>query len=722
MAMEQVEEWGREEQKSCKMDGGWEINQGWENSSPGRVYPTCSWRPWSDTDIFTGDVELSGNAWGKTSESSESPKDGWGDLEDSYRDVEEPGEAEGDRKCSGLTNLGNTCFMNSVLQCLTYTVPFANRITSAQHERSCEIQGFCGMCAVENHIKRVFSAAGSNVSPAYLARNLCQISRSFVPGQQQDAHEFLFLLMEGMQKCCKSDGSCPTQAVDNSFVSDIFMGQMKSQVKCKSCSHCSDSVEPFLGLNLEIENCDSIDEALSNFLAVEELQEENKICCSQCNKAASRSKQLSFSKSPQVLVIQLKRYKASEIFPTKIERDVKYEMFLDLMPFISKGDHADSVQEGDWKYKLYAVLVHSGWSTSSGHYYCYVQTSPGIWHCMNDSLVSRASEWTVLNQEAYILFYIREGIKEELHFENTLLAEPNLEFPESPRFQTLETPVDPYLSYPSAKGDSTLDNSSLLDMEVEDRVIPSQAVSTKPLESSNLVPVEVEVEPLPIDCSQVKSPGLPKQVVVERDSNTTVQAQQTSKNSLSTSKGGSLLLSLSKGGSIHEPEEQKHLSREKGHSSLKVERKTSPSPLGGTKAVLDSFENGSQHSFLRLLNKMPSTRRQALLASAISGQEVMKQSSPKTKNSKDKPKPANAIKQTNSCQVGTEETTTSLLQKAAQDIKEKLSSREKPWTEDYDHIDSRKLQRVGGKRVMASYRNSGVHHQQIHGVARANIV
>lgn len=45
------------------------------------------------------------------------------------------------------------------------------------------------------------------------------------------------------------------------------------------------------------------------------------------------------------------------------------------------------VQECDWKYRLYAVLVHSGWSTASGHYYCYVQTSPGIWHCMNDSLV-----------------------------------------------------------------------------------------------------------------------------------------------------------------------------------------------------------------------------------------------------------------------------------------------------------------------------------------------
>lgn len=56
------------------------------------------------------------------------------------------------------------------------------------------------------------------------------ISRSFALGQQQDAHEFLLYLMEGMQKSCKSDGSSTTQAGDTSSVSEIFIGKMKSQV------------------------------------------------------------------------------------------------------------------------------------------------------------------------------------------------------------------------------------------------------------------------------------------------------------------------------------------------------------------------------------------------------------------------------------------------------------------------------------------------------------
>ena len=39
------------------------------------------------------------------------------------------------------------------------------------------------------------------------------------------------------------------------------------------------------------------------------------------------------------------------------------------------------------KYTLYGVLVHSGGSTRSGHYYCFVRTSSGIWHSLDDNRV-----------------------------------------------------------------------------------------------------------------------------------------------------------------------------------------------------------------------------------------------------------------------------------------------------------------------------------------------
>ncbi|KAI5074420.1 hypothetical protein GOP47_0010381 [Adiantum capillus-veneris] len=624
---------GGSKQNGFHVDGRLDMRGGWGESSSCRYQP--GWGSWGNADIpsSAGNADLSGDCGGDFAESreyesvkasenaedwaSESAGDGWGDLYDPDCEIEESQEAEIDAKCSGLTNLGNTCFMNSVLQCLTYTAPFANRILDSQHRLSCKVEEFCTMCAIENHVKVVLAASGRTVSPAFLARNLDQISRSFVPGQQQDAHEFLLFLLEGMQEHCKTEGSCQSQRPETSLVSDIFMGQMKSQVKCKSCSHCSDSVEPFLGLNLEIEDCNSIKEALSNFLAVEDLQEEEKVSCSHCKQAVSRSKQLSFSKSPQVLVVQLKRYKASEFFPTKIERDIKYETSLDLTPFVSQEGAGALIQESDWNYNLYAVLVHSGWSTSSGHYYCFVQTSPGMWHCMNDSLVSRVSERTVLHQEAYILFYIRKGIKQNLQLENVHPVNEDLGQSEVPKLEAPETVVDPYscsspISSSPIRRDSALDNSDMKD-------------SSKASKSSNKEQVDMELE-VDIVCTQVKSPHPAQQPSISKHMNSSSKGRSSAK--LEEPKH---YLQAKKGS--HEQEEPKP----KIQSSVKAEKISSPAPIAGCNQVTyDSFESGSQYSYVRLLNRMPSARRQALLASAQSGQEAMKQGTPKATSLKRK--------------------------------------------------------------------------------------
>lgn len=58
-------------------------------------------------------------------------------------------------------------------------------------------------------------------------------------------------------------------------------------------------------------------------------------------------------------------------------------------------------------YDLYGVLVHHGYSVNSGHYICYVKAANGLWHVCDDHRVAAVGERTVLDQRAYILFYIR---------------------------------------------------------------------------------------------------------------------------------------------------------------------------------------------------------------------------------------------------------------------------------------------------------------------------
>ncbi|XP_010942106.2 ubiquitin carboxyl-terminal hydrolase 23 [Elaeis guineensis] len=305
---------------------------------------------------------------------------------------------------AGLQNLGNTCFLNSVLQCLTYTEPFAAYLQSGKHKSSCHTAGFCAMCALQNHVMTALQSTGKILSPYHLVKNLRSISRNFRNSRQEDAHEYMVNLLESMHKCCLPSG-VPSEspiAYEKSLVHKIFGGCLRSQVKCMQCSYCSNKFDPFLDLSLEIVKADSLRKALARFTAVEQLDGgERQYQCQRCKEKVRALKQLTIHKAPYVLTVHLKRF-SSHIPGQKIDKKVEFEPTLDLKPFVSDA------HEGNLRYTLYGVLVHAGWSTHSGHYYCYIRTSSGMWHSLDDNQVSQVSEKTVLAQKAYMLFYVRD--------------------------------------------------------------------------------------------------------------------------------------------------------------------------------------------------------------------------------------------------------------------------------------------------------------------------
>jgi Ubiquitin carboxyl-terminal hydrolase len=78
-------------------------------------------------------------------------------------------------------------------------------------------------------------------------------------------------------------------------------------------------------------------------------------------------------------------------------------MFFDLKPYLTdelKSKHANMFC------RLFAVIVHSGKNSHSGHYIAYVRNvSKNEWWKMDDSRVTAVSDKEVMQAEAYMLFY-----------------------------------------------------------------------------------------------------------------------------------------------------------------------------------------------------------------------------------------------------------------------------------------------------------------------------
>ncbi|KAL6635276.1 hypothetical protein ACP70R_027947 [Stipagrostis hirtigluma subsp. patula] len=363
---------------------------------------------------------------------------------------------------AGLHNLGNTCYLNSVLQCLTYTEPFVAYLQSGKHKSSCRTTGFCALCALQNHVRSALQSTGKILKPVHFVNNLSKtgISRSFRNSRQEDAHELMVSLLESMHKCCLPSGipSESPSAYEKSLVHRIFGGRLRSQVRCTRCSHCSNKYDPFLDLSLEIGNATTLMKALQNFTQEEVLDGgEKQYNCQRCKQKVVAKKRIIIDKAPSVLTIHLKRF--SPFNPLlKIDKKVDFHPTLNLKPFVSNSE------DMDLKYNLYGVLVHAGWNTQSGHYYCFVRTSSGIWHNLDDNQVLQVREADVLRQKAYMLFYVRDTVRSlGMHKNNSAATlpgksvTPNMTIGE---FKKLYGDMRPQKQNPDSSQSSMVSNTS----------------------------------------------------------------------------------------------------------------------------------------------------------------------------------------------------------------------------------------------------------------------
>ncbi|KAG8854609.1 hypothetical protein FRB91_003318 [Serendipita sp. 411] len=293
----------------------------------------------------------------------------------------------------GLKNQGATCYMNSLLQSLYCTRYFRKAVYQIPTDNDTASE------SVALALQRVFYGLQTSDQPV----GTNELTKSFGwksldSFMQHDVQEFNRVLQDKLES--KMKGTAAEGAINR-----LFVGKMKSYIRCVNVDFESSRTEEFYDIQLNVKGMKNLRESFQDYVAVETLEGDNKYQA-EGHGLQDAKKGVIFQSFPPVLHLQLKRfeYDIQRDAMVKINDRHEFPYEIDLEEFLDEAaDRSDP-----HVYRLHGVLVHSG-DLHGGHYFALIKPDRFDLATFDDKNwpASEVPTFRVLKQEPYVKFKAR---------------------------------------------------------------------------------------------------------------------------------------------------------------------------------------------------------------------------------------------------------------------------------------------------------------------------
>jgi len=330
-----------------------------------------------------------------------------------------------DQGLSGLSNLGNSCYLNSCMQLFSHTYEFNDFLNAEKYKNRLNDVPDSVVIVEWDKLRKMMWSSNCTIAPWGFVKSIKNIAQQkdrqlFTGNAQNDAQEFFLFILDCFHNSIRREvnmeitgdvvNSTDKLAVacykmmkemyknDYSEILNIFYGIHVSEIiSVNENKLLSVRPEPFSVLSLPIPNKKNISlyDCLDEHCKGEILSDDNAWFNEKTSTYENVTRKISFWNLPNILIIDLKRWtmcgkKKQNIVSTPLTN-------IDLTKYV-KG-----YEKNQCIYDLYGVCNHSGGSMG-GHYTAYIKNANGVWYEFNDTNVHKMNEDNIITNKSYCFF------------------------------------------------------------------------------------------------------------------------------------------------------------------------------------------------------------------------------------------------------------------------------------------------------------------------------